>query len=104
MNKIDDSMSYYGFNVFYLISDNRYLSDSVNESRFVVAVSSQMSFGKHDSFMVLTNFILAEYVLAKKKKKIKQINIYLYVPKHCVTIVMCTRAHHIDLFVVAVIG
>jgi hypothetical protein len=47
--------------------DNRYLSDSVSESRFVDAVSSQMSFGKHDSLMVLTNFIRAEYDLAVNK-------------------------------------
>jgi len=49
------------------MSDNRYLSDSVSESRFVDAVSSQMSFGKHDSLMVLTSFIRAEYDLAANK-------------------------------------
>lgn len=46
------------------MSDNRYLSDSVSESRFVDAVSSQMSLGRHDSLMVLTSFIRAEYDLA----------------------------------------
>lgn len=49
------------------MSDNRYLSDSVSESRLVDAVSSQMSFGKHDSLMVLTSFIRAEYDLAANK-------------------------------------
>lgn len=51
------------------MSDNRYLSDSVSESRFVDAVSSQMSFGKHDSLMVLTSFIRAEYDFAVNKIK-----------------------------------
>lgn len=52
----------------YLISDKRYLSDSVNESRFGDAVSSHIIFGRHDSLMVLISFIRAEYVLASKKK------------------------------------
>lgn len=50
----------------YLINDSRYLSDSVNESRLVDAVSSHISFGRHDSLMVLISFIRAEYDLAEK--------------------------------------
>lgn len=53
----------------YLISDSKYLSDSVSESRFDDAVSSHISLGKHDSLMVLISFILAEYDLAETQNK-----------------------------------
>jgi len=59
------------------MSDNRYLSDSVSESRFVDAVSSQMSLGKHDSLMVLTSFIRAEYDLAANNKIYKTKNVII---------------------------
>lgn len=58
----------------YLINDSRYLSDSVSVSRFVDAVSSHISFGRHDSLMVLTSFMRAEYDLARRNRKKKTID------------------------------
>lgn len=75
------------------MSDNRYLSDSVSESRFVDAVSSQMSFGKHDSLMVLTSFIRAEYDLAANSK--------MYKTKKNVIISWYVRLSHRVLFLIA---